>query len=132
MSRAHSSPSLLIRLCALALWAATLAYLSLASNVRPPSGPLGWDKLHHFSAYAVLAALLLFVLSAQRALSGRILFAAWLTCFGYGLLLELLQWAMAAGRCFELADLFANGLGALLACLFCVLFRHGRRVASQS
>ena len=132
MSPAHSSPSPSIRLIPLLLWVAALAYLSLAANVKAPSGPLGWDKLNHFLAYAVLAALLLFALSARRAISGRSLLVAWFASFGYGLLLELLQWAMAAGRCFELADLFANGFGALVVCLSCVLFRHGRRIASQS
>ena len=132
MPRAHTSPSLPIRLIPLLLWAAALAYLSLAPSVRAPSGLLGWDKLNHFAAYAVLAALLLFTLAARVTLGGRMLLVAWFTAFGYGLLLEALQGAMAVGRRWELFDLSANGLGALTACLLCVLLRHVMKLPSHS
>jgi VanZ family protein len=107
-------------LLATLLWAAALAYFSLAPDVAAPAGINLWDKFSHFAAYAVLAVLLVLVLVSRGPLALRGLAGAWFGCAGYGLLLEGLQWGMALGRQFELGDLLANGLGALCGCaVFC-------------
>lgn len=133
MIRSHSlqagdSPSRLtcvVRLMVLATWAGALAYISLAPTVKAPPGPFGWDKFNHFAAYAVLALLQIRVLSLWWTPSLYLLFISWAMCSSYGLLLETLQAVMGVGRQCEATDLFANALGALVAC---VLFRHaGRR-----
>lgn len=110
-----------LRLTALAIWAFVLAFFSLTPDIKTPSGPLNWDKFNHFAAYAVLTLLLIRTLTARGNVSIRLLGVSWLACAVYGLLLESLQWVMAAGRQWEVADLLANGLGALVAC---VIFRH--------
>jgi len=109
-----------LRLTALTLWVAALAYLSLAPEVVAPGGVRIWDKFSHSAAYAVLAVLLIRALVVRWPVDSRRLFTAWLLCFGYGLLLEGLQGWMALGRQFEAGDLLANALGALAGCaLFC-------------
>jgi len=113
-------PTPSVRLIALTLWVAALAYLSLAPEVSAPGGVRIWDKFSHFTAYAVLAVLLIRVLALRRRLDVWWLLSAWLLCFSYGLLLEGLQGWMALGRQFEGGDLLANALGALAGCaLFC-------------
>ena len=52
-------PTPSVRLIALTLWVAALAYLSLAPEVSAPGGVRIWDKFSHFTAYAVLAVLLI-------------------------------------------------------------------------
>lgn len=109
-----------LRFAALFLWVAALAYFSLAPTVAAPAGINLWDKFSHLAAYAILAALLVHTLGSRYPLTSRLLISVWLGCTSFGLLLECLQWAMALGRQFELGDLLANGLGALLGCvIFC-------------
>lgn len=113
-----------LRLAALLLWAAALVYLSLNPDVKAPSGALGWDKLNHFAAYAVLAVLLIRALLAWRAVTIRLLAVVWASCVAYGALIEGLQWLMALGRTWEWGDMLANALGALV---MCVVFRLALR-----
>jgi VanZ family protein len=136
MSAVDKSPSLnrlpfTLRLVALLAWAAIIALLSLSANVKVPSGVFGWDKFNHFAAYALLSLLLIHTLQARRRPSAQLLAVSWLICVVYGLLLEGLQWFMAAGRQAEAGDLLANALGALVVCVvFCRfsgrLFKHER------
>jgi len=115
-----TGPRLVTRFLPLALWAGALVYLSLApAGTSPPRINL-WDKFSHFAAYAVLAVLLVRFVAVWWPPLLRVLVISWLICFASGLLLEVLQWAMAMGRQFEIGDLLANGLGALGGCaLFC-------------
>ena len=110
-----------LRLVALFAWSSALVVLSLGPEVRAPAGLQVWDKFSHFAAYAVLALLLLRTLLIWQEISPRLRLITWLACMAYGLLLEALQWLMAAGRQWESGDLLANGCGALAVC---VLFRH--------
>lgn len=79
-----------------------------------------WDKLQHFTAYAVLAGLITLALEARRwwlwALLGLIL---------YGAGLEILQGLV--GRDMSLKDQFANTLGVIAGgsagWAVCALFR---------
>ena len=115
-----TGPFLVVRLFPLVLWVWVLAYFSLAPEVASPAGIKVWDKFSHFAAYAVLALLLVRVVTCWREPFLRWLVISWLLCCGYGLLLETLQWGMALGRQFEAGDLLANGLGALVGCaIFC-------------
>lgn len=98
-----------------------LAYLSLTPEVNVPGGMRIWDKLSHFSAYAVLAVLMSRAVLVKSSPLTQPLFICWLVCAGYGLFLEGLQGWMALGRYFEIGDLLANALGALAGCvLFCL------------
>ena len=117
-----------LRLAALLAWAAAIAWLSLAAEVKAPSGILGWDKLNHFAAYALLTLLLVHTLRASCTPPAHLLVISWLICCSWGLMLEGLQWYMGAGRLWEAGDLLANALGALAAC---VLFRQIRGRSCQ-
>lgn len=112
----------LLRLAACLLWMAGVAWFSLIPEVRPPAGLPTWDKFSHFSAYAVTALVLVRALAGRYRPSFHLLGAAWLISVAYGLLLEVLQNAMGLGRQWEIADLFANALGALSVCVIFRLF----------
>lgn len=100
-------------------WALVLLYVSTVPSGKLPSIPL-WaqlaspDKWVHALVYGVFAVLL-FLLLHRRSI-----YAVWwaigLSGF-YGTLMEFLQAFMARGRSFEVADMLANWLGALLAVL---------------
>jgi VanZ family protein len=117
----HSRANRIVRLAGLSVWVTVLTYLSLVPSSAVPSALPDWDKLNHFAAYAVLAWLLLWTLTAWHAPSVRLLTWSWIACSAFGLCLEVLQGTMAFGRQFEGGDLLANAIGALSAC---VLFRH--------
>lgn len=83
---------------------------------------LAIDKLVHGTMYFTLCgALWLAVRHRGRRL--RPLGVAFLGAFGWGLLMEILQFLSAhlhlGNRSFDLNDLFANGIGALAAVLCC-------------
>lgn len=114
-----------LRLLALTGWAGTLAYFSLAAGVKVPGEFMGWDKLNHFAAYAILVLLLAWTMTAWFRGSCRLLVVAWGLAVAYGLLLESLQWLMASGRQWETGDLLANALGAFSGCVvFCLIGRR--------
>ncbi len=103
-----------LRASAFGLWLAAIAWLSLTPHPPKIDDPLlGWDKLQHASAYAVLAFLggRLWVLFARRPLLGW-LFAA-VGCALVGISFEVAQAQMNIGRVLEVADMAANALGAL-------------------
>ena len=100
---------------------------ALALMPAPPQQmDLGWDKLNHVSAFAVLAVCAVFGWRSSRA--------AWLTVLlallAYGGAIELLQ-LQVPNRSGEWGDLGADaigiGLGALLALLWLGLRRTGPR-----
>jgi VanZ family protein len=93
----------------LAVTVVAITVLSLSPSA--PSAPGGNDKLAHLLAYAVIAFLL--VLSARRS-PNRFLHV--LTVLGvtivYGIVIEVVQ--QFTGREFDVADMAANSLGAVV------------------
>lgn len=76
------------------------------------------DKLIHFSIYVIFTILFFLALNESKrkieisiALRNTLLFAV-----GYGLLIELLQHVMPFNRMFEILDIIANSLGAIMGC----------------
>jgi len=98
--------ALLLRLL---FWLALGAITVLALAPKPPAGvDLGWDKLNHVAAFAVLGLL-------ARAAWPRSGWARWaLALLAYGALLELAQ-GQTPNRSAEWADLLADGAGLLMA-----------------
>lgn len=94
------------------LWAGAILWLSLLPSPPQPPEWLGWDKLQHAAAYALLVWLL------GYAFSLRPLWRSWLPgialATGYGVLMELLQGWLTSYRDPSLADAIANLAGALL------------------
>lgn len=83
-----------------------------------------FDKLAHFAAYFALAFVSLPALSKLRPAF------VWVLLLFVGMGMEVLQWAMRAGRQFDLIDGLANGLGALSAIIawmvISTLWKSGR------
>jgi VanZ family protein len=74
-----------------------------------------FDKIGHFGMYAVWTFLFLQALSSGEGMTLKKAF--WMTLITgivAGVLLEYGQYFMAQGRSFELADMVANALGALI------------------
>ena len=72
------------------------------------------DKLKHFGAYLVLAALWLYAFRQNGTRpTGRVALAL----FGLGAALEGVQWGFYPARVFEYGDMLANGLGATAGAL---------------
>jgi len=89
------------------------------------------DKAGHFIAYAVYALLLAWSWQARRTITALALAAIVVYCTAYGVAMEWLQALLRPGdRMFSLADMAANGMGAVV-CV--VVFRRrsvviGKRV----
>jgi VanZ family protein len=100
------------------LWLLFVTGLSVMPGVQLPQFRLfSADKLAHAFVYGMLVLLLAYGFRRQRgelplfrpAGLFFVLFSS-----GYGALMEWVQWAFIPGRFFELDDMLANALGALL------------------
>lgn len=120
---------LALRLGAPLSWSAIILWLSLTSFPPQIPGFLGWDKLLHSGAYALLTLLIVQLLIYLRQPSANAWLFSGVTAVGYGALLEILQLQMQRGRTAEWWDLVADAVGALLAyAIFC----HGPRIICSS
>ena len=118
----------LLRLALPILWAGIICWLSLTST--PPTlipGVLGWDKLLHAVAYALLSILVAQYLYIYTHIRKTVFYACCLVIL-YGGLMEVLQLMMQAGRLAEWWDLVADIIGALTGC---VIFRQASMVISR-
>jgi VanZ family protein len=103
------------------LWWPVLAYMAAifgaSSLSHVPSPPAGLsDKQVHFALYAGLASVILRALAggSWRRVSLGVSLGAALIATTYGVLDEFHQ-LLVPGRSFEILDMVANALGALLA-----------------
>jgi len=119
--------TILLRLPAL-LIAAVIWFLSSQRALPQPKGILGWDKLQHFVAFAILAAATgLWVTPAfwkRRAILALLLVA--LIGSGYGAIDELHQY-FVPGRYSSAWDWLADTLGAFLGAAAVLLFARRLR-----
>lgn len=108
-------------------YAVLLAVVSLLPGSQLPTIP-DWsqlfspDKVAHFGAYA-LFALLLSVCTSKRG-SRRSTVKAVIAAAAYGALLEVLQGIAGTGRQFDLVDMVANTLGAVIGGIFWRLLHY--------
>jgi VanZ family protein len=117
----------LLRLALPILWAGIICWLSLTSTPPLIPGVLGWDKLLHAVAYALLSILVAQYLHIYTQ-SWKTVFYAGCLAILYGGLMEVLQLMMQTGRLAEWWDLVADIIGALAGC---VIFRQASVVISQ-
>ncbi|MFZ2948669.1 MAG: hypothetical protein WA003_04215 [Desulfuromonadaceae bacterium] len=97
-----------------------ILWLALMPAGSAPSG-FGWDKLNH--AGAIAAATGLAYLSFQpwgRAAAGAFLYGVFL-----GILIEILQATLTAGRAAEWGDIAADLLGAGCAWIVIRMYQRG-------
>ena len=128
-NRNKSTPEFILRLFAPLAWIATLVWLSLTPSPPQIPGVLGWDKLQHCGAYALLTLLVaqfLFYLSIHPGKACRV---ALLVAVCFGALMEVAQLLAYTGRAAEWWDLFADAVGALLA--YVILRQVTRPVSLQ-
>lgn len=94
-----------------------LAFLSLnpwfLPSPEPALGTIPWDGVDHAVAYAGLAVLTLFGVREWPRGWQRLLWALVFT-LGVGLLYEYCQFWFTTTRNFSYADVYADGVGALL------------------
>jgi len=117
----------LLRLSLPILWAGIICWLSLTSTPPLIPGVLGWDKLQHAAAYALLTILIAQYLHIYTH-SWKTVFYAGCLAILYGGLMEVLQMLVQTGRVGEWPDLFADILGTLAGC---VIFRQISVVISR-
>lgn len=101
------------------VWALILLVLSTISAGNLPkiqswSDVIGTDKLAHALVYAVFAVLLYLPLRGKRISAG---WTATLLSALFGASMEFLQATLNTGRAFELADMLANSVGAIIGTL---------------
>lgn len=119
--------ALVIYAALLAIWLGCLLWSSLASHLPAVPRILAWDKLQHFSAYAVLMFFSgnFFSLLFKKRLKG------WITGFiftvGFGLLMEIGQKTLSTTRNADWKDFVANSLGAGLI-LTIALLKNKKRL----
>jgi VanZ family protein len=96
----------------LATWIGCLLWSSLASHLPSVPRIFAWDKLQHFSAYAIL---MFFSGNFFRSLLKHHR-NGWITgllfTIGFGLLMEIAQKTLSASRQADWKDFVANTLGA--------------------
>lgn len=117
------------------LWGVLIAVLSLI-----PGGPGNFqflgihhiDKIGHFGMYAVWT--FLFVLALSSDSSATVQKSMWITILIgtlTGIILEIGQYYMKLGRMFEIMDMVANMLGAVIGALAGIFFYQLRMRSSR-
>ena len=109
-------------------WAGIICWLSLTSTPPLIQGPLGWDKLLHAVAYALLTVTIAQYLHIHCAESWKAGFYAACLAILYGGLMEIMQLATQTGRIAEWQDLVADAVGSVAGC---VIFRQAIVLISQ-
>lgn len=107
-------------------WLVAITWLSTRGSIPLPGFRLlEVDKLAHAAAYALLAALVLLAIPHRNFRRYGLVFGL---AFGYGALMEWVQYRFFPHRFFEWDDMVANGIGALMACWVVALVdrRYGR------
>jgi VanZ family protein len=127
--RNPSTPEFILRLLAPLAWAVTILWLSLTSSPPQIPGVLGWDKLLHGGAYALLTLLIAQFLFCLPLHPGKACRVAWLAAVCFGALMEVAQLLAHTGRTAEWWDLFADAVGATLA--YVILCQVQRLISLQ-
>ena len=91
----------------------TIGVLYLSLTPLPPSDGLGWDKLNHAGAMALITVI---AYMAARPASRPVLFGG-LYAMSLGISVEVLQGMCTTARSAEWLDLLADLVGAVIAVL---------------
>ena len=115
-------------------YAGLVTWLSLMPSAMVPSSPVRiphLDKIAHTCFYLGFTILAWWMVSSRlKPRTAR----RWvvITAFGYGAMLEILQYLMKGGRAFSLGDMAANGFGVLLGVLLVSVWHAGLRAADPA
>jgi len=101
------------------MWAAVILFLSTGKSIQAPSltNLLEPDKLAHAAAYFVLAALLSWGFWRVSGLRNKLVWASAIISTLYGIGMEIIQYSFFPNRYFEVYDIIANIIGALICIL---------------
>lgn len=91
----------------------TIAILYLSLTPAPPSDGLGWDKLNHAGAMALVT----FVAYLAGRLTSRPVLFAGIYAMLLGISVEVLQGIFTTARSAEWLDLLADAVGVFIAVL---------------
>jgi VanZ family protein len=106
----------------IALWSATLLYLSLTPATPHMMGLFGWDKLQHAAALGVLALLVSCACMSLRKSLPKVSVVGFFSATLFGALIELLQGWFTVSRQADVFDIAADAVGAFIAVLFLFLY----------
>jgi VanZ family protein len=95
-------------------WAIAIFLFSTKIGVQMPKSLIAPDKLGHFAAYGVFSWLVLLGFRLSNSFTKRSALLSVLLVSVYGVGMELIQWAFFPNRLFELGDMLANFIGAVL------------------
>lgn len=113
--------ALVLSAALLALWIGCLLWASLASHLPAAPRLFAWDKLQHFTAYAIL----MFFSGHFIKLLLKKRFLGWIVGFiftvGFGLLMEFGQETLTITRHADWKDFTANSLGAGMVLLLALI-----------
>ena len=105
--------SVLLARIGAAVWATAILVGSVMPSLELPSPTFTFqDKLVHAVAYAVLAALCTLSIPRLRRIPAAL--RSIVLAMTYGILLEIIQGLFIPGRSFDLLDIAANAVGAVL------------------
>ena len=103
--------------------AAGIAILSLMESTYVPQALSTQDKLIHGAMYAVLAFAWMWPVARRFASQWMPYVYVWIAVTGYGALMEALQRLCTLTRSGEMADLYADAIGALLGVALVTIIR---------
>jgi VanZ family protein len=114
------------------VWAAIILFLSLTPSNQMPEiniwALLSFDKAAHLFFYALLALQLIIAFKKQNSvytLKYSAVSSAFLLSTCYGVLTEVLQYYMFAGRSADYLDIIANTIGVISGCVsFYVIYNQ--------
>jgi VanZ family protein len=107
-------------------WTILIFYFSLKPSSQNSSSFLnieGMDKVVHFGCYLILAASWLFYFNPTKE-KNSLFYYVFISISMIGILVEVLQDKMNLGREFDIYDMVANALGAMLGVLLYRRFSH--------
>jgi VanZ family protein len=105
------------------LTAIVIAIASLWENPQMPQAITVSDKLAHGVLYAVLAISMMVAVDSNARMRVRTYLYVCVIATSYGALMEILQRYCTLTRSGEMADLYADFLGALLGVLIIAIWR---------
>ncbi|MEM9991011.1 MAG: VanZ family protein [Bacteroidota bacterium] len=98
-------------------WAAFILILSTVGvGVNLPNtwaDIIGWDKVAHAFVYCILTVLLFYGWRGKKP-DIKIIWMAFGIATSYGILMEIVQYSFFPNRYFEVLDIIANIVGAML------------------
>jgi VanZ family protein len=99
------------------IWALFILALSIGPGVQMPEVIFSPDKIGHLVGYGMLNGLMLWAVFKNRHYSFKTCVLSTLGVSVYGVVLEFVQGAFFPHRFFEVWDMAANVVGALISVL---------------